>query len=130
MARAALLAAFVFVLVFAAGTSRSDVAPDSSATSDVATTTDPNTAVQPSEGQKQKDPFAPYDVGGPEAIWPYDSLTPEEKAVIDRTRDANGWAATHDGFGAAALDRSRKARAQAAEHQLGVDNLELSGVVQ
>jgi hypothetical protein len=130
MGRAALLATFVFVLVFAAGTSRSDVAPDSATASDVAPDDGLNTAAGPSAGPLQKDPFAPYDVGGPEAIWPYDSLTPEEKAVIDRTRDASGWAATHDGFGAAALERSKKARAQAAEHQLGVDNLELSGVVQ
>jgi hypothetical protein len=77
----------------------------------------------------QKDPFAPYDVGGPEAIWPYESLTPAEQAVIDRNRSATGWRQVHDGFGTAVLERSKKAQAEAAEHELGVDNLELTGVV-
>jgi hypothetical protein len=77
----------------------------------------------------QKDPFSPYDVGGPEAIWPYESLSPAEQALVDRSRDAKGWATIHDAFSAAAVERSHKAATDAAQHQLGVDNLELTGVV-
>ena len=83
MGRSALLATFVFVLVFAAGTSRSDVATDSSATSDSPAIDDQ--AASPEPGPTvQKDPFAPYDVGGPEAIWPYESLSVEERAAQKR----------------------------------------------
>jgi hypothetical protein len=121
-------------ILLVASVTRSDVAPsDATATdtTDTAATLDPDPSAQSADATlPQKNPFEPYDVGGTEAIWPYESLTPDEQAVIDRTRDAAGWAQVHDGFGAAGVERSRKARAQAAEHQLGVDNLELSGVVQ
>jgi len=128
MGRSAFLATSIFVLVFAAGTSRSDVAPDSAA-ADSSATLDSTSQTTPA-GSAQKNPFEPYDVGGTQAIWTYESLSPEERAVVDRTSGADGWSSTHDGFAAAAFERSKKARAQAAEHQLGVDNLELSGVVQ
>ena len=49
--------------------------------------------------------------------------------MIDRNRDAVGWKKVHEGFGAAVLERSKKARAEAKQHELGVDNLEQMGVV-
>jgi hypothetical protein len=119
-------------ILLIASTTRSDVAPmDSTETTDSSASVDDSSAQVAAPGSAPpKNPFEPYDVGGTEAIWPYESLTPDEQAIIDRTRDATGWAQVHDGFGAAGFERGRKARAQAAEHQLGVDNLELSGVVQ
>jgi hypothetical protein len=115
------------ILLLAAIT-KSDVAAQD-ATID-STTLDPVLATDSTQTTApQKDPFAPYDVGGPEAIWPYEALTPDEQTVVDRNRDAKGWGEVHGGFATAVLERSMKARAEAAQHELGVDNLEQSGVV-
>ena len=59
----------------------------------------------------------------------YESLTSEERAVVDRGRDAQGWQQTHDAYGAAVRQRSRNARAEGAQHLLGVDLLGDLGVV-
>jgi hypothetical protein len=37
----------------------------------------------------------------PRAVWRYETLTPEERAVVDRGRDARGWDEVHRGFSAA-----------------------------
>jgi hypothetical protein len=131
MGRSLLFGMVMCAILLAAATTRSDVAPSPDATAtdpstDTADTADAATA--PAETPVQKDPFAPYDVGRPEGIWPYEALVPEERAVVDRGRDASSWQATHDAFAAAVLERSIKARAEAAQHTLGVDGLE-TGVV-
>lgn len=77
-----------------------------------------------------KDPFAPYDVGPPESVWPYESLTPAERAVIDRGRDADGWRDIHDAYSSAVRQQSKRARAEAAQHILGIPaTLDSTGVV-
>jgi len=77
----------------------------------------------------QKDPFAPYDIGDPLSAIPYEALAPEEQAVVDRGRNADGWRQVHDAYGAATAERARQARAEAAAHQLGVTGLATEGVV-
>jgi hypothetical protein len=75
-------------------------------------------------------PFAPADVGPPESVWPYEALTPAEQAVIDRGRDVGRWAQTHDAYASAVRERSRDARAEVAQHLLGLDgSLATMGVV-
>jgi hypothetical protein len=76
-----------------------------------------------------KDPLAPYDVGDPDSEIAYEELSAEERAVVDRGRDTRRWRAIHDAYGAAVAHGSKQARAAAAQHQLGVDELERRGVV-
>jgi hypothetical protein len=76
-----------------------------------------------------RDPLAPYDVGDPESAIAYEELSPEDRAVVDRGRDASKWRVIHDAYGGAVAQRSRQARAEAAQHQLGVDELDRQGVV-
>jgi hypothetical protein len=75
------------------------------------------------------DPFTGYDVGPPEAITPYDGLPAGERAVVDRGRDTTRWKPTHDGFAAASADRAHAAVGDAAQLQLGIDQLATTGVV-
>jgi len=88
------------------------------------------TPIEPLPGNEtpQKDPFTPYDIGDPASAIPYDALSPEEKAVVDRGRDVTGWRQIHDAYGKALAERSKQARAEAAVHQLGIDDL-AQGVV-
>jgi hypothetical protein len=136
MGRAALFAGVVFVLVLAvAKTSRSDVAIET--TSPVDDTAGlPSGAPEPTLGTPvvnapgdetvQKDPFAPFSAEGGV---PYEELDADEKAAIDRNRDTTGWQKQNDAFAQAVRERSKKARAEAAQHQLGLEALDQIGVV-
>lgn len=136
MGRSLLFGAVMCAILLAAATTRSDVAssmedvpvdetaPLPEPTSGTAVATAPSTDPPP------KDPLAPFDVGPPEAIWSYDALNPEEKTVVDRNRDATTWQQTHDAYAAAVGVLSSRARAEAAQHMLGVDSaVESTGVV-
>jgi hypothetical protein len=89
------------------------------------------TPVEPAPGHEtpQKDPFEPYDIGDPASAIPYEALSPAEQAVVDRGRDASGWRQIHDAYAAAIGQRAKQARAEAAVHQLGLDELATKGVV-
>jgi hypothetical protein len=76
-----------------------------------------------------KDPFVPYGIGPIGEAVPYEALAPEEKEVADRGRATASWSAVHDAYGAGVVARSEQARAEAAQHQLGVDRLDSIGVV-
>jgi len=86
--------------------------------------------VGPSKEPAIKDPFVPYGIGPAEEAVPYEALSQEQQSVADRGRDAAGWGATHNAFGGAVLERSKRARAEAAQHQLGIDELDTVGVVE
>jgi hypothetical protein len=135
MGRAALLSGVVFVLVFGAGTVRSDVALETTSplnTNVGITSGTPEPTLwlpvvnAPGDETPQKDPFAPFSAEGGV---PYDELSATEKAAVDRNRDVTGWQPRHDAFAAAVRERSRLARAESAQHQLGLDNLAETGVV-
>ena len=86
--------------------------------------------IAPSPGQESpaRDPFQPHGIGPrPLAEWPYDTLTPEERAVADRGRNQN-YTAVHAGYSDGVRLRTAEARAEAAALQLGIDNL-ATGVV-
>jgi hypothetical protein len=129
MGRGLLFGAVLCAILFAAATTRSDVASPT-ASPQTAPVSQPTPSTTLAGSTAAKDPFAPFDVGPPESVWPYESLTPAERAVIDRGRAESGWQQTHDTYGAAAMELSRRARAEAAEHDLGVANLDSEGVVQ
>lgn len=108
---------------------------DTSDTSSTTSITEPltETPIQPLAGSEPavaKDPFAPYGVGPAEEVVPYEGLSPEEQTVADRGLDAAEWHKTHNAYGAAIVERSKRAKAEAAQHQLGIDSLETMGVVQ
>jgi hypothetical protein len=77
-----------------------------------------------------KDPFGPYGIGPIGEAVPHDALTREEKEVADRGRDTGSSSAVHNAYGAAVVARSKQARADAAQHQLGIDSLDTTGVIQ
>lgn len=83
----------------------------------------------PGDEAPPRDPFTPYDTGPPEARWSYESLSAEEKAVVDRGRDVTGWDAIHSAYAAAAREAAEAAKATAAATQLGVEGLDELGVV-
>lgn len=127
MRRSVLFGAIMGAILLAAATTRSDVAATTDSTvDDTSSLPEPITGApvvqSPSDQPPPKDPFAPFDVGPPESIWPYESLTAAEQAVIDRGRDTTGWAQIHDAYATAVKERSRLARAEAAQHLLGLDS--------
>jgi hypothetical protein len=75
-----------------------------------------------------KDPFQPYSVGGPEAVWSYETLTMDEKAVADRGLNEDD-SAVQNGYAAAAHTLAARAKSESAAVQLGTDNLGEIGVV-
>ena len=89
------------------------------------------TPIDPAPGHEtpDKDPFGPYDIGDPASAIPYEALSPEEKSVVDKGRDVSGWRQIHDAYATAVKERAKQARAAAAVHQLGVDELATEGVV-
>lgn len=89
------------------------------------------TPIEPAPGNEtvQKDPFKPYDIGDPASAIPYEALSPEDKAVVDRGRDVTGWREIHAAYATALAERSKQARAEAAVHQLGIDEIATTGVV-
>ena len=48
------------------------------------------------------------------ADWPYETLSPAERAVVDRGRDVAAWRAVHKHFADAVRENARRAQ-QAAE---------------
>jgi hypothetical protein len=136
MGRSLIFGMVMCAVLLVAATTRSDVVATSDvAVDDAASLPEPisGAAVQPAPSDQQpppKDPFAPYDVGPPESIWPYESLTPAEQAVIDRGRNATEWDQIHNVYATAVKERSRVARADAAQHLLGLEaSLDTTGVV-
>jgi hypothetical protein len=77
----------------------------------------------------QKRPFEPYDIGPPEHAWRYEALSADERAAVDRGRAAGESKRGTPEMFTAIREHSARARAQAAQHQLGVDALETIGVV-
>lgn len=80
-------------------------------------------------------PFTSYPPGPapttktPKPYWHYEDLSTDAKAALDAAREVTGRAETANAFGAAAAERAHKAAGEAAQHQLGVDNLGTIGVV-
>ena len=135
MGRAALFAGVMFLLVLVAGTSRSDVALETTSPVDAAAgipsgtpepTLGPPAVNAPGDETPQKDPFALFSAEGGV---PYEELPAEEQANIDRNRDVTGVQQQNAAFAQAVQERSKEARAAAAQHQLGMDSLDQIGVV-
>lgn len=140
MGRALRLAAVMCGAILFAATWRSDVAADVDAVDDSLTdvvdtvsipepTTEQPVHPQPVSETESKDPFAPYGIGPPEHAIPYEALSPDEQVVVDRGRNTENWAGVHRGYATAVRALSKRARAEAAAHQLGVDGLAQQGVV-
>src|SRR5262249_15555031 len=112
------LAGLVLVFAWAAEPSQSDSQAPSAPTLGTSNSDEPitGTAVTPNPGAEtqQKDPFAPYGVGPPEAIWTYSDLSSAEQAQVDRNRDTTGWQPVHNGYRQASMDLAVKAKAEAA----------------
>jgi hypothetical protein len=109
-------------VVLATTTSRSDTDPG------VGSGAPAEPPEQPPPSPAMRSPFTPYEIGPPEAAWPYEALTADEKAVADAAHD-HDFTAAHDGYAAAVRARSVKARAESAAILLGVEDLEHLGVV-
>lgn len=74
---------------------------------------------QPGSESRPKDPFALYDNGDPDSIWPYASLTAEEKRIVDRGK-LDTQPEVNAAFAAISADIAVQAKAHAAEIQLGL----------
>lgn len=84
----------------------------------------------PGSETKQKLPSEPYDIGPPEHAWKLSQLSSEERAAVERGRAAGlARAGMQEAITLAAKEQSKRARAEAAQHQLGIDNLGEIGVV-
>jgi len=122
-------------LLFAA-TWSSDVAADVDVDAASTTIAEPVTEtpvavdLAPATESTTKDPFAPYGIGPIEAAVPYEALLPEQQEAADRGFNTATSAATHDAFAAAVVERSKRAQAEAAQHQLGIDSLDPVAVVE
>jgi hypothetical protein len=142
MGNALRLAVVMCGAVLCAVTWSSDVAADADVDDDDASSTsvispsiaepitEPPVVLAPSADTGPKNPLVPYGTGPAAEAVPYDALSPEEQAVASRGLDATNWTATHNAFAAAVVERSKHARAEAAQHQLGVDGLDRLGVIQ
>jgi hypothetical protein len=95
-------------------------------------TTEPITGdpVMPTPGSEQpmKDPFVPYDIGGPAAAWRLEDLHPEEQVVALRGLD-DEQAEVQDAWAQAAHDLATTARAERAALAIGLENSASLGVV-
>lgn len=85
--------------------------------------------VAPTAATVIKDPLAPYGIGPPEEAVPLEELSPEQQEAVGRGFDTAISPATHDAFAAAVRERSKRARAESAQHQLGIDSLDTAGVI-
>lgn len=125
------LTAFAVAIVLVARPSQSDVPvlppPSGTAPAEPITGTPAQTA--PGSEATIKDPFTPYSIGPPEAAVPYEALTAAEQAVADQGRDIGNFGAVNDAFAHASAERAATAAVEAAQHQLGVENLAATGVV-
>jgi hypothetical protein len=104
---------------------------------DVATTTPPAEGSATEAGRSDTDPPAFAELVGMNVKrtdpgpgpWSYEQLTPNEKAYVDRNRDTTGQAQICNEFTKAATETAQAGRAQAAQAELGVENLAGEGVV-
>jgi hypothetical protein len=128
MGRSLLFGAVMCAILLVAATTRSDVGSTDATLDETAPLPeDPASTTD----TPPKDPLAPFDVGPTESIWTYESLNPEEQAVVTHGRDTSStWQQTHNAYAAAVGLLSQRARAEAAQHLLGVDQaVENTGVV-
>jgi hypothetical protein len=130
---ALILGAVTLAVVWASSSSRSDPQPTSTSATPANASDEPISGVAsiptPGSESPMRDPFTPYDIGPAQAAWGYTSLTSSEKAVVDHGRDVTGWSGVHDAYRQAAIERATQAAAQAAVHELGIDDLGTTGVV-
>lgn len=86
--------------------------------------------VMPNPGSEQpmRDPFTPYDIGGPAAAWRLEDLTPDEQEVALRGVDANPQQVQSAYASAVAALAQRYASEHAAD-QLHINALDQLGVV-
>ncbi len=89
---------------------------------------DPGVMPNPGSESHPKDPFQPYDTG-PGAAWTYNDLSPADRAVVDKNRDASQWGPVHAAFNTAVAEQAQRAAASSAASQLGVLDLALTGVI-
>jgi hypothetical protein len=133
-------ALFIVAAIFAGAATQSPVSADVATSyldDDVSTESIPEPItgdpVMPNPGSetKQKVPSEPYDVGPPEQVWKYDQLSPAEQEAVERGRAAGAARAgkMDEALSRAAKEHSKRARAEAAEHQLGVYELGRMGVI-
>jgi hypothetical protein len=87
-------------------------------------------AVMPNPGDERpmRDPFTPYDIGGPEAAWRLQDLTPEEQAVAQRGIDANDQQ-VQDAYAELARAAGARAQSERAARELQLQQLGELGVV-
>jgi len=87
-------------------------------------------ASQNGEATPPRTPFSPYEIGpaGTHAL-SYDQLSKDEKAQAERGREAQLPPSTVEAYGAAVKAASHRATREAAAHKLGLEHLELIGVV-
>lgn len=128
---------FICAIIFLGAAHQSEVRADAVVDEDENIPAEPvpepitGTAVMPLPGSEtvQKKPSEPYDVGPPDHVWKYEQLSTEEKAAVERGRAAGAARAGKDlGITIGVKEQSRRARAEAAQHQLGLDNLSAIGV--
>jgi len=130
-------------VLFAAATSRSDVATDPTPSSPrgtgVAAIAEPLTeaATAPAAGSETppKEPFQPYGIGpanndkSAKPFWSYNDLNGAEKVLADKNRDTSNWDSIHNAYGNAIAEQAHRAAASSSQAQLGIDNLAGLGVV-
>jgi hypothetical protein len=132
MGRFAFVVVALFALVLADSPSRGDTpqpALPSSARPEPITGTPAVSA--PGSEQPARDPFQPYSIGEPGTKgWDYQSLSPSEKAYVDRNRNQPRAKEISNAFAAATKERAHRAASDSAAHQLGlVDDFGNLGVV-
>jgi hypothetical protein len=125
-----ILASLIVVFTSASqGDTNSDPESPSASAAPPEPTTESPVSPAPGDETVVKDPFALYSTGGVENEVPYSVLTPAEQAVVDHGRDVTGWSSTHDAFRRATIERAQAAAAASAAAQLGVENVNSTGVV-
>jgi len=88
----------------------------------------PPTAEIPSHVGSAHVPGTNYDPGPESALWRYNDLSSDEKAYVDRNKTANAQG-VQDSYATAARDLAQRAAAEAAEHQLGLEESGSTGVI-
>ena len=116
----------VGVLLVAATSSRSDVLDEQAASAGMPTS---GPATEPLGPNPPRDPFTPYDPGPLDAVWPYEALSLAEKELIDRGKDTASWRGVHDVYAGALNENFAQAVARMAQTRLGLDHLDVTGVV-
>ena len=137
MQKMMLFAGFMFaVVLITAATSHSDSATQPTLPTSAPAEPITGTAFTPTaSGQAPRDPFTPYSIGpatgdtSPKPWLTYEDMTPAQKAVIDKGRDVTNSQPSLDAFAQAATERAHQAAGEAAQHQLGLDEVAATGVV-